>query len=57
MLEEQLNIECDMRAKESVESSLNILARAQLEQLLPLEAAAIKVKEGGKQTSNPAVRI
>ena len=56
-LEEQLNIECDIRAKEAVESSLNVPARAQLEQLLPLEAAAIKVREGGKQTSNPAVGI
>ena len=55
-LEEQLNTECDMRAKGAVTGSLNLAPRVQLEQLLPLEPAAIKVGKS-KQTSDPAVGI
>ena len=55
-LEEQLNTECDLRAKGAITASLNLPARAQLEQLLPLEPAAILV-EKSKQTSDPAVKL
>ena len=45
-----------MRAKGAVTGSLNLATRVQLEQLLPLEPAAIKVGKS-KQTSDPAVGI
>ena len=55
-LEEQLNTECDIRAKGAVTSSLNLPARVQQEQLLPLEPAAVIVRKS-KQTSDPASGI
>ena len=55
-LEEKLNTECDMLAKEAIEQSLHQPTRKQKEQLLPLEPASLNV-DGVKQTSNPASAV
>ena len=48
-LEEKLNTECDMLAKEAFENSLHQPTRKQKEQLLPLEPASLNVEGVKKQ--------